>query len=78
MYTTIQRWGNSQGIRLPKAILEMANLSESDTVELKVVDGKIIIEPAKEHRTLKERIAEYKGDYQPHEWDTGTSVGKEV
>ena len=78
MYTTIQKWGNSQGIRLPKAILEMANLNENDTVELKVENGKVIISPVKEHRTLKERIAEYEGDYRPHEWDTGPSVGKEV
>ncbi|CCQ94742.1 Transcriptional regulator/antitoxin, MazE [[Clostridium] ultunense Esp] len=78
MYTTIQKWGNSQGVRLPKVILEMANLNENDTVELKVENGKVIISPVKEHRTLKERIAEYEGDYRPHEWDTGPSVGKEV
>lgn len=78
MYTTIQKWGNSQGVRLPKVILEMANLNENDTVELKVEDGKVIISPVKEHRTLKERIAEYEGDYRTHEWDTGPSVGKEV
>ncbi len=78
MYTTIQKWGNSQGIRLPKVILEMANLSENDTVELKVENGNVIIAPAKKHISLKERIAEYEGDYQAHEWDTGSSVGKEV
>lgn len=78
MYTTIQKWGNSQGVRLPKVILEMVNLSENDTVELKVEDGKLIISPVKKHKTLKERIAEYEGDYSPHEWDTGPSVGKEV
>lgn len=31
----------------------------------------------KKHRTLKERIAEYEGDYKPNECDTGPSVGKE-
>ena len=78
MYTTIQKWGNSQGIRLPKGILEMANLNENDTVKLKVEDGKVIIVPAKKHITLKERIAEYEGEYKPHEWDIGPSIGKEV
>jgi len=47
-------------------------------VELKVEDGKVIISPVKKHKTLKERIAKYEGDYRPHEWDTGPSVGKEV
>lgn len=79
MYTTIQKWGNSQGIRLPKPILEIVNLKENDTVEIKFEDGKLIISPVKkQHKTLEERIAEYEGDYRPHEWDTGPSVGKEV
>ena len=47
-------------------------------MELKVEDGKVIISPVKKHKTLKERIAKYEGDYRPHEWDTGPSVGKEV
>lgn len=78
MHTSIQKWGNSQGIRLPKAILEMANLSENDTVKLEVEDGKVIIIRTKKHISLKERIAEYEGDYQPQECDTGLSIGKEV
>mgnify|MGYP000913362988 FL=1 len=78
MYTTIQKWGSSQGVRLPEAILRMANLNENDTVELKVRDGEVIISPTRKHRTLKERISEYEGDYKPHEWDTGSPVGKEV
>ncbi len=78
MYTTIQKWDNSQGVRLPKLILEMANLNENDTVKLEVEDGKVIILSVRQHKTLKERIAEYKGDYKPREWDTGPSIGKEV
>ena len=78
MHTTIQKWGNSQGVRLPKVILEMANLNENDVVELKVENGKVIISPVRKYRTLEEGIAEYEGDYRPHEWDTGPSLGKEV
>ncbi|MDD2215489.1 MAG: AbrB/MazE/SpoVT family DNA-binding domain-containing protein [Eubacteriales bacterium] len=78
MYTTIQKWGNSQAVRLPKPILEMANLNENDKVEIKVQDNNIIITPAKKHRTLQERIAEYQCDYKCSEWDTGKPKGKEV
>ncbi|MGB4505455.1 MAG: AbrB/MazE/SpoVT family DNA-binding domain-containing protein [Syntrophaceticus sp.] len=78
MYTTIQKWGNSQAIRIPKAILEMANLCENDQVQIKVQDGNLLIIPVKKHKTLAERIAEYKGDYQCSEWDTGEPSGKEV
>ena len=78
MYTTIQKWGNSQAVRIPKAILEKAELNENDRVEIKVVDGNVTIIPVKKHRTLEERIADYEGDYNCSEWDTGEQKGKEV
>lgn len=78
MYSTIQRWGNSQAVRLPKVILEMASLKENDKVEIKVQDGNLVIIPVKKHLTLKERVADYQGDYYCSEWTTGTPTGKEV
>ncbi len=78
MYTTIQKWGNSQAVRLPKAILEMANIGEKDRVELKVEKGNIVIVPLKKHKPLKERIAEYEGEYNCGEWETGKPTGSEV
>lgn len=63
MHTTIQKWGNSNGIRIPKTILEMTALGENDKVELMVQDGNIIIIPAKKHISLAERIAEYEEKY---------------
>ncbi|HHY05237.1 MAG TPA: AbrB/MazE/SpoVT family DNA-binding domain-containing protein [Thermoanaerobacterales bacterium] len=78
MCTTIQKWGNSHAIRIPKAILEMAELNENDKVKIKVQNGNLVIVPIKKHKTLEERIAEYKDDYECCEWDTGKPTGKEV
>ncbi|MGI6435898.1 MAG: AbrB/MazE/SpoVT family DNA-binding domain-containing protein [Syntrophomonadaceae bacterium] len=78
MYTTIQKWGNSLAVRLPKAILEMAELHENDRVEIRVQDRKVVIIPVIKHKTLEERIAEYKGDYKCSEWNTGKPSGNEV
>lgn len=78
MYTTIQKWGNSQAVRLPKAILEMAEIHENDRVKIIVENGMIIINPVKKHKTLKERLAGYKEDYHCSEWNTGKPLGKEV
>lgn len=78
MYTTIQKWGNSNAIRIPKTILEMTELSENDKVELRVQDGNITIIPVKKHISLAERIAEYEGEYLCEEWDVGAPKGKEV
>jgi len=34
MITTIQKWGNSQAVRLPKTVLEKLTLRENDQVEI--------------------------------------------
>jgi antitoxin MazE len=78
MYTSIQKWGNSRAVRLPKAILEMAGLRENDKVEIKVQDGNVVIIPVNKHKKLEERIAEYQGDYKCNECDSGRPAGKEV
>jgi len=53
------------------ALLEMTEMKENDKVEIKVLDGNLIISPVKKRKTLEERIAEYNGDYNCSEWDTG-------
>ena len=49
MKTRIVRIGNSQGIRIPKPILEAAELK--DEVELEVRDGRLIIAAVGRPRT---------------------------
>ena len=46
----IVRIGNSQGIRIPKPLLEQAGISEQ--VELEVHDGQISIRPARRARIV--------------------------
>ena len=51
--TRIVKIGNSQGVRIPKLLLEQANLAGE--VELEVRDGEIVIRSS---RTLREGWAE--------------------
>lgn len=78
MLAKIQKWGNSQGIRIPKSILSSAAFSDDEEVEIIALDGRIVIEHAKRHKSLKERLKDYDGDYQCSEWNTGSPVGREV
>ncbi|MCL2857426.1 MAG: AbrB/MazE/SpoVT family DNA-binding domain-containing protein [Oscillospiraceae bacterium] len=80
MRSTIQKWGNSQAIRLPKAILETAQLGENEPVQISAERDKIIITRAADfrHKTLKERLAGFEGEYIIGEWDTGSPVGEEI
>ncbi len=48
LQTRIVRIGNSQGVRIPKPLLEQAGIGEQ--VELEVHDGQISIRPARRVR----------------------------
>ena len=78
MNATIQKWGNSQAIRLPKSILQTANMEEAETVQITAQQDLIVIRKSKRHKTLKERLEGFDGQYVFEEWDTGTPVGNEV
>ena len=80
MQATIQKWGNSQGIRIPKAFLEALGMMENDLVELNRVDDNIVITKVKEKKelTLEEIFKDYDGEYVAEEFDWGSPVGKEV
>ena len=47
MTTTIQKWGNSQGIRIPKFLLDAVQWSDDEQLVLSADKNKIIIEKEK-------------------------------
>lgn len=81
MLTKIQKWGNSQGLRFTKAILEEANIEVGDEVEVSVHDGKIVVQPTQQVRgryKIESLIAEMPAEYEVEEVDWGDTVGKEA
>lgn len=79
MTTSIQKWGNSQGVRIPKMLLDAVKWSENEEVTITVYDGKLIIEKAKkEKESIMELFENYEEEYTPEEVDWGKSEGKEV
>ncbi|PQP33034.1 transcriptional regulator/antitoxin, MazE [Desulfobacteraceae bacterium SEEP-SAG10] len=80
MLAKIQKWGNSQGLRLAKHLLADAHIDVGDEVDIAVKDGNIIISPAKKKRgrhNLKDLVAGIPENYQTSEVDWGEPVGKE-
>lgn len=79
MNGTIQKWGNSHAVRLPKAVLSAACFQENDLVAFSAEENRIVITKlCRRHRTLKERLAS--APVQPQagkeapvfeEWNTG-------
>lgn len=73
-----QRWGNSQGIRIPKGALAASHIGENDAVEIIAEKNTITLRKVNRPKSLDELFAGYHGDYQPVEFDTGADVGLEV
>ena len=87
MYATVQKWGNSQGIRIPKSLLESLGIRENDRVELLQTEDMITIKKAAAtpHKTLEERLTSFYGKpieeigrIQNQEVDWGQAEGSEV
>ena len=81
MVTRIQRWGNSQGLRLAKQVLEDACISVGDDVDVTARDGMIVIAPVRRVRgkqSLQELVSRIPRNYETREIDWGEPVGKEA
>jgi len=81
MVTKIQKWGNSQGLRLAKQVLEDAHISVGDEVDVTTSDGIIVIAPVRRIRgkqSLQELVSRIPKNYEPQEVDWGKPVGREV
>ncbi|MEN8148391.1 MAG: AbrB/MazE/SpoVT family DNA-binding domain-containing protein [Planctomycetota bacterium] len=81
MTTRIQKWGNSQGLRISKALLEDARLSVGDEVDVAVRDGVLVVVPVRRIRgkcRLEDLVREIPRDYRASEVDWGPAVGREV
>jgi antitoxin MazE len=81
MVTKVQKWGNSQGLRIAKHVLEDARIEVGDDVSVTVRDGVIVISPVKRVRgkyDLKQLVSKIPRDFKSDELDWGKPVGKEV
>jgi len=86
MQTTVVKWGNSHGIRLPKAFLKSIDIMENDPVDVTLDNEKIIIKKkeVKKRKRLEQRLFEFYGEnfekiVEPQkEYDWGKPLGKEI
>jgi antitoxin MazE len=80
MRSSIQKWGNSQGIRINKEILEQSRLAVGDKVEIFAKDGKVIVQPLPEVRkrySLEDLVSRIPKGHKISKEDFGKPVGKE-
>lgn len=79
MVTKVQKWGNSQGLRLAKHVLENARIAIGDDVEIIVGEEQITLKKVvKPKYDLAEMVARMPRDYQTREESLGPPVGREA
>jgi mRNA interferase MazF len=81
MITKVQKWGNSQGLRLSKELLADVRVEVGDSVSVRVQEGSLIVTPARRVRgghRLEDLVARVPKDYQPGELDWGPPAGREA
>lgn len=85
MTATLQRWGNSNGIRIPKQVLNDLDIKVNDKLLITTANDKIIIKKENRHKSLEKRLVEFYNKpiskikkLDVEEIDTGYSVGDEI
>lgn len=85
----LKKWGNSQGIRLPKSVLDKLGVSRNNVkFNVTVKDNSIILKPKKESKLAQRfegfNYKKYWADWEKEnpgkskEMDWGEPVGKEM
>ena len=81
MVTRVQKWGNSQGVRLSKALLSDAEIEVGDEVKVVVEDGALVVTPIRRIRgghDLRELVSRIPRSGEVDEVEWGPPVGREV
>ena len=81
MVTKVQKWGNSQGLRIARQVLEDARIAVGDDVDVTARDGVIVIAPVRRVRgkqSLEKLVSRIPENYETGEMDWGKPVGREV
>jgi antitoxin MazE len=86
MKTTLQKWGNSQGVRIPKSIIDTLGINVGCEVKLEVSGdkSKITLSPTVDKRPVRGRhriedlLASSSADAFEGEIDRGSPQGQEA
>lgn len=79
MRTRIQKWGNSLGLRIPRAYARESQIEEHTMVDVTVVDGCLMVIPVREPTPdLEELLAGVTDENLHGEIDSGPAVGRET
>ncbi len=79
MVTKILKWGNSLGLRIPKAFAKEAGIEDGSAVDISLDGDRIVIRPATPVQyQLTDLVSLVREDNIHEEISTGDTTGREV
>ena len=79
MKVAFQKWGNSLALRIPRALAQESHLSQGCSVDIQIVDGKLIVAPQRAPQyDLDDLLAKVTKRNIHEEVSTRRPVGKEA
>ena len=78
MTTTIQKWGNSLALRIPRTIANEIELEQGDRVEIEVANGALAVRPGRPRHDLADLVRGITNKNRHKEIDWGKAKGREI
>ena len=79
MNSTVQKWGNSLALRIPRSLAKDIHLHQGSMVNVSVVEGKMVVNPKGRRKYSLSRLLKgvtKKNRHSEHDW--GQAAGREV
>ncbi|MDK2808276.1 MAG: antitoxin MazE [Clostridiales bacterium] len=78
MITQVKSWGNGQGVRFSKELLDSVGIHVDEYIDVQIKDGSIVLSKTFRHKSLEERTLECQGKIGPYdEISWGEAEGRE-
>ena len=78
MLTKVRKWGNSLGLRIPKAFAQEVSVEEGSTVDISIAEGQLVVRAVRRRAyELGDLLAEVSADNLHGEVSTGEPRGRE-
>lgn len=78
MESRVQKWGNSLGLRIPKAFAEEVGVRAGSPVDVTVERGALVVRPSSSTYRLDQLLEAVTPENLHSEMETGLPVGDEV
>lgn len=80
MEATIQQWGDTLALRIPKALAKQTSVKNGSTVDVTVENGRMVIQAVRRQRkySLQELVTKITPENRHPATDWGPPVGKEA